>query len=207
MEIRSFRRVFDLERRVYRIDRLRLNPGGLPVRGIVYFLAAVAVALIADRVPVARMLTDWLPWYLRELAMPVLMSVLLSVIRIDGRPFHLAAHALVGCAGGSRRLSRLSLRGELTAPGSRWYPEPLLMLPDGSDSRLRPFSYNGPGAVHVSAPHERHLARRRVTGVGRRLVLVVGRPSGRAEGARSGAHRAAAPVVIVLEETGCLRVA
>jgi hypothetical protein len=33
MEIRSFRRVFDLERRIYRVDRLRLNPGGIPVRG------------------------------------------------------------------------------------------------------------------------------------------------------------------------------
>ena len=42
MEIHSYRRVFDLERRVYSVDRLRLNPSGVPVRGIVYFLAVVA---------------------------------------------------------------------------------------------------------------------------------------------------------------------
>ena len=44
MEIRSYRRVFDLERRIYRVDRLRLNPGGVPVRGVVYFL----VILVGD---------------------------------------------------------------------------------------------------------------------------------------------------------------
>ena len=46
MEIRSYRRVFDLERRIYRIDRLRLNPGGVPVRGVVYFLVAIVMALM-----------------------------------------------------------------------------------------------------------------------------------------------------------------
>jgi hypothetical protein len=35
MDIRSYRAVFDLERRIYRIDRLRLNPSGVPVRGVI----------------------------------------------------------------------------------------------------------------------------------------------------------------------------
>ena len=51
MEIRSYRRVFDLERRIYRIDRMRLNPGGVPVRGIVYFLVLLCGALMAARLP------------------------------------------------------------------------------------------------------------------------------------------------------------
>ncbi len=42
IEIRSYRAVFDLERRIYRVDQLRLNPGGIPVRGVVYFLAILA---------------------------------------------------------------------------------------------------------------------------------------------------------------------
>ena len=37
IEIRSYRRVFDLERRIYSIDRVRLNPGGVPVRGVDVF--------------------------------------------------------------------------------------------------------------------------------------------------------------------------
>ena len=49
IEIRSYRRVFDLERRVYSVDRLRLNPGGVPVRGIVYLLAILAVLFALAR--------------------------------------------------------------------------------------------------------------------------------------------------------------
>ncbi len=43
IEIRSYRRVFDLERRIYSVDQLRLNPGGVPVRGVLYFLALLAL--------------------------------------------------------------------------------------------------------------------------------------------------------------------
>ena len=55
MEIRSYRRVFDLERRVYSVDRLRLNPSGVPVRGIVYFARGrYCGALAGLRSPAAR---------------------------------------------------------------------------------------------------------------------------------------------------------
>ena len=55
MEIRSYRAVFDLERRIYRIDRLRLNPAGVPVRGIVYFLALLAaIAGLRERAATER---------------------------------------------------------------------------------------------------------------------------------------------------------
>ena len=50
-EIRSYRSVFDLERRIYRIDRVRLNPGGIPVRGVLYFLAILLAVAGASRVP------------------------------------------------------------------------------------------------------------------------------------------------------------
>ena len=93
MEIRSYRRVFDLERRIYRVDRLRLNPGGIPVRGVVYFLAILAATVIAGRVPVISFAVRGLPWYVSDLALPGCSAALLSVIRIEGRPFHLAAHA------------------------------------------------------------------------------------------------------------------
>jgi len=47
LEVRSFRSVFALERRIYRIDTLRLNPSGIPLRGIGYAASLVAAALIA----------------------------------------------------------------------------------------------------------------------------------------------------------------
>jgi hypothetical protein len=147
-EIRSYRSVFDLERRIYRVDRLRLNPGGIPVRGILYCLAILAAVTVAGRAPLAGDVVDVLPWYVRELVLPVLGAGLLSVIRIEGRPFHLAALALLRHAAGPRYLCGLQ---PCAAPGRRWHLDELLVLPDGSGARLRRLRYTGPGAVRQPA--------------------------------------------------------
>jgi hypothetical protein len=175
MEIRSYRRVFDLERRIYRIDRLRLNPGGVPVRGIVYFLALLSVSLLAGRLPVLRTLVEALPWYLRDVALPGASATVLGVIRIEGRPFHLAAQALARY--------RLRPRGSTGAcnyatTGGRWHPDEILMLPDGSDGCMRRLRYTGPGAVLIALEHERvgSVIERGATGHarrGRRRGLIV----------------------------------
>jgi hypothetical protein len=151
MEIRSYRAVFDLERRIYRVDQLRLNPGGIPVRGVVYFLAILLTTLIAGGLPLVGSAIGALPWYLRDLALPVASATVLSVIRIEGRPFHLAAYALLRYGAGPRRLAGGCACG---APGTRWYPEEILMLPDGSDGRMRRLRYTGPGAVLIATAHE-----------------------------------------------------
>ena len=143
-EIRSYRSVFDLERRIYRIDRLRLNPGGIPLRGVVYCLTILALLACSARVPLLGALVRALPWYVRELVLPVASAALLALIRIEGRPFHLAAAALARHAVGPRHLSGLR---RCAAPGRRWRPDELLVLPDGSDARLRRLRYIGPGAV------------------------------------------------------------
>jgi hypothetical protein len=152
MEIRSYRRVFDLERRIYRVDRLRLNPGGVPVRGIVYFLVAIASALALRHLPLLRVTANAMPWYLSDLILPGTIAALLSIIRVEGRPFHLAAHAIARYALGARWLSSLH---RCAAPGDRWRPEDILFLPDGSESRMRHVRYTGPGAVLISLRHER----------------------------------------------------
>jgi hypothetical protein len=167
IEIRSYRRVFDLERRIYRVDRLRLNPGGVPVRGVVYFLVLLAIGLIAGSLPLAGLLVKALPWYLRDLALPGGCAAVLSVIRVEGRPFHLAAKALVRYATGPLRLAGVR---RCAAAGGRWRAAEIVLLPDGSDSRLRRLRYSGPGAVLVSVEHERigRLIERGATGVARR---------------------------------------
>jgi hypothetical protein len=152
MEIRSYRAVFDLERRIYRVDRLRLNPGGIPVRGVVYFLAILLAILVARGLPLVGSVIGALPWYLRDLALPVASATVLSVIRIEGRPFHLAAYALLRYGVGPRRLSGVRPCG---ASGARWRPEEILLLPDGSDGAMRRLRYTGPGAVLVTTAHER----------------------------------------------------
>jgi hypothetical protein len=176
-EIRSYRRVFDLERRIYRVDRLRLNPGGIPLLGVVYWLALLACALVARELPVAGLLMGAIPWYLSALALPSACAVVLSVIRIDGRPIHRAGTAVLG-----DRLQRSrSGVGPMAAPAAHecWRPEPLLFLPDGSDARLRRLRYTGPGAVRVSVAHERAVARGGLRARARGLpTLTLGRAGG-----------------------------
>ncbi len=151
-EIRSYRRVFDLERRIYSVDRLRLNPGGVPVRGVVYFLALLAAGLLAAEAPLAGALARALPWYLRDVALPGAGATVLSAVRLEGRTFHLAAHALVRSRIGARRLAGMR---RCAGVGHRWHPGEIVFLPDGSDSRLRQLRYSGPGAVLVAIEHER----------------------------------------------------
>src|SRR5215210_2462753 len=90
IEIRSYRAVFDLERRLYRIDRFRLNPAGVPVRGLVYVALLVVAVLVAQRLPVAGWLLGALPWQGRYVALPLVGAALLTILRIDGRPAHTA---------------------------------------------------------------------------------------------------------------------
>jgi hypothetical protein len=156
VEIRSYRAVFDLERRIYRVDRLRLNPGGIPVRGFVYCLAILAGIALCGAMPLLGDAVRALPWYLRDLALPAGGAALLTVIRIEGRPFHLAAAALSRHALGPRHLAGLRPR---SSAGCVWRPEDLLVLPDGSDARLRRLRYTGPGAVLVRVAYERATPR------------------------------------------------
>jgi hypothetical protein len=156
-EIRSYRSVFDLERRIYRIDRLRLNPGGVPVRGVLYCLAILAGVLLVGEIPLLGDAVRALPWYLRDLVLPAVSAGVLTLIRVEGRPFHLAAGALVRHALGPRHLAeglRRSRPGRGGVSGRRWYPGELLVLPDGSDAQPRRLRYTGPGAARVTATRQ-----------------------------------------------------
>lgn len=183
-EIRSYRSVFELERRIYRIDRVRLNPSGVPVRGVVYWLAILAATLAAERVPLLGAAMRVLPWYIRALALPALLAAPLSMMRIEGRPFHLAAVALARYAIAPRHLCGLR---PCAAPGHRWTPAELLVLPDGSGPRLRRLRYTGPGVVQQTS-----TGRKLVLASGQRLDVAPRRPPVRsrlrvARGRRCGA--------------------
>jgi hypothetical protein len=152
IELRSYRRVFDLERRIYSVDRVRLNPGGVSVRGVVYFLVLLTVSLVAGGLPLIGQIVAVLPWFVRDVALPGAAATVLSVIRIEGRVFHLSAQSLVRYWAGPRRLAGTR---RCEPVGALWCPRELVMLPDGSDSRMRRLRYTGPGAVLVSVEHER----------------------------------------------------
>src|SRR3954467_9308640 len=93
VEIRSYRPVFDLERRLYRIDRLRLNPGGVPVRGIVYGVGLTIIVAVLAALPLLGWPLRALPWPARHLLLPTLLAAALTVVRVDGRPWHVAVRS------------------------------------------------------------------------------------------------------------------
>jgi hypothetical protein len=199
MVIRSYRRVFDLERRIYRIDRLRLNPGGVPVRGIAYFMALLLLALALERVVPISLLARVVPWYVRDLALPGMFSAVLAVVRIEGRPFHLAARAVLGCGLGPRRIVGLGHGCRSTDPARAvWRPQPLLMVPDGSDHRMRRLAYRGPGALLVAVAHERRLRGGPLARLGLRPHLALRE--------LHGVERPARGEVVVLDRNARLRV-
>src|SRR4051812_50093708 len=52
MVIRSYRRVFEVDRRIYRVDRWALPvPGGVPLRAVAYFVAALLAVIVAGALP------------------------------------------------------------------------------------------------------------------------------------------------------------
>jgi hypothetical protein len=186
IEIRSYRAVFDLERRLYRVDRYRLNPSGVPVRGLVYLVLAVLAILAVQRVPLVGWTVAALPWQGRYVALPCLVAVLLTVVRIDGRPGHAALASLLRFAAAPRHLSGFERRPR---PGARWTPPSLGVIVDGSGGGPVRLRFRGPGAVLVGAPHR--LERR-----GSRLTLTVG--SGQTDGGRRRA--------VILRENATLHV-
>lgn len=175
MLIRSYRRVFDLERRIYRVDRIRLNPGGIPVRGIVYFLALLFSALLVARLPLVGLPARLLPVYVRGIVLPALLAALLAVVRIEGRPFHLAVRGMLRGVVGPSRVVGL-WRGERPATRAArgvWRPPPILLVPDGSDARVRRLRYRGPGALLVSVAHERRVRRDPLVALGLRSHMLL----------------------------------
>jgi hypothetical protein len=124
----------------------------VPVRGIVYFLVLSAGGLLLAAMPLASGLAGIVPWYLRALLLPGGTAALLTVIRLDGRPFHVAALALLRMSVEPRCVARLQARSRVEA---RWRPPEIVLLPDGSDARMRRLLYRGPGAVLVTVEHER----------------------------------------------------
>jgi hypothetical protein len=161
VEVRSYRTVFDLERRLYRIDRLRLNPGGVPVRGVVYAVVVSVVVGVIAALPVLGWAPRLLPWPARQLLLPTVVAAALTIVRVDGRPCHVALHSLAALALGPRRLAAWQ---RITRGSVRWRPPDLVVIPDGSEPRPRRARFRGPGAVRVAIANELRLRhRRRVT--------------------------------------------
>jgi hypothetical protein len=152
VEVRSYRSVFALERRIYHIDTLRLNPSGVPLRGIIYFGALLPAVLAVTSLPIVSWLAAAVPWYFRDLAFPLVAASALTILRLDGRPFHLSAISLIRQRFGARHLLGLE---PPRRDGPVWRPKAIVCVADGSEADLRSLRYRGPGVALVCFSHER----------------------------------------------------
>src|SRR5688500_8391853 len=87
--IRSYRRVFEVDRRIYRVDRWALPvPGGVPLRGLGYFAATLALVVLLAPMPAIGDLLELLSAPLRYVVLPLVIAVLATQAAPDGRSAH-----------------------------------------------------------------------------------------------------------------------
>jgi hypothetical protein len=87
--IRSYRRVFEVDRRIYRVDRWALPvPGGIPLRAVGYFGATLVLAVLLSVLPVSGELIGAISAPLRYVIIPLAVAVLGSQAAPDGRAAH-----------------------------------------------------------------------------------------------------------------------
>src|SRR3954449_11233809 len=89
MVIRSYRRVFEVDRRIYRVDRWALPvPGGVPLRAVGYFAAALVAVIVAGSLPGVGELVAGVSAPIRFVVVPLAVAVLGSQAAPDGRAAH-----------------------------------------------------------------------------------------------------------------------
>jgi hypothetical protein len=104
--VRSYRRVFRIDRRIYRVDRWALPvPGGVPLRGVAYFAAALGLVLLLGGVPVIGSAVGELSPPLRYVVLPLGVAMLGTQVVPDGRAAHRFAFSWLALRLRSRRRS------------------------------------------------------------------------------------------------------
>jgi conjugation transfer TcpE-like protein len=149
--IRSYRRVFEVDRRIYRIDRWALPvPGGVPLRAVGYFAATLLLAIALSVLPATRELIGAISAPLRYVVIPLAVAVLGSQAAPDGRAAHRFAADWVGFRLRSRRRSAgrvMPLEGEPVL----WHGD-LGVTWDQHGTRLARGRVTGPARITFNVP-------------------------------------------------------
>jgi TcpE family len=178
--IRSYRRVFEVDRRIYRVDRWALPvPGGVPLRGLGYFAATIALVVVLGPVPAIGDLLGLLSAPLRYVVLPLTVAVLATQAAPDGRSAHRFAGDWLRLRLRTRRrsaLRRVPLEGEAVP----WH-DVLATRWDVSGAQLHRARVRGPARVDFRVPVEfddrprnRLLARSRADSTGPQTVVIGG---------------------------------
>ena len=151
MVIRSYRRVFEVDRRIYRVDRWALPvPGGVPLRAVGYFAATLLAVIVAGALPATGELVGTMSAPIRFVVVPLAVAVLGTQAAPDGRAAHRFAWDWLRFRVRARRRCSgrvVALEGEPIA----WDGELALRF-DGHDARLHHGRVRGPARVTFNVP-------------------------------------------------------
>jgi hypothetical protein len=150
MTIRSFRVVFDLERRIHKVDRWRLPvPHGVPLRGLAYCAFALVAVVLIGRSPLAGAVLGALPAPVRYVIAPGAVAYALTQVHVDGR----SAHAAI-LAWSRYRLSARNLASfrSVPPPASVLRFGEAAFVPDERFAHLRRAIVQGPATVLLRYP-------------------------------------------------------
>jgi hypothetical protein len=151
MVIRSYRRVFEVDRRIYRVDRWALPvPGGVPLRAVGYFAATVMAVIFAASLPGIGDLVGGISPPIRFIVIPLAVAVFGTQAAPDGRAAHrfawdwlcLRLRARRRCAG-----RVVALEGEPV----KWDGE-LPLRPDSDGTQIRHARVHGPARITFHVP-------------------------------------------------------
>jgi hypothetical protein len=151
MVIRSYRRVFEVDRRIYRVDRWALPvPGGVPLRALGYFAATVLVVILAASLPGVGELVGEISAPIRFVVIPLAVAVFGTQAAPDGRAAHRFAWDWLRLRLRARRRCTgrvVALEGEPI----QWDAD-LPLRPDGDGTQLHHARVHGPAKVTFTVP-------------------------------------------------------
>ncbi len=149
--LRSYRLVFRRRWRIFRIQGWRIPlPGGLELRLLGYWLACLAAAFLAGRLPLLGALISSAPDSVRLLALPLAAAWGLSRSELDGRPPH---RALLGLLAWRLRPRQLAAGRRCPPPGTEFAPIGELSLgPDLRSARYPRGRVEGPARLLLRYP-------------------------------------------------------
>jgi hypothetical protein len=103
VQLRSYRAVFELEYRIYRVQRWALPfARGVALSTICWTMGAAVAILVLRRVPGIGAALGVLPDALRYIGIPAAIGIVMSRYRPDGRPLHRFIGAVLRHRGSAR---------------------------------------------------------------------------------------------------------
>jgi hypothetical protein len=146
--LRPYRLAFEVERRIHRVDRFRIPvPYGIPLVALGYWAVVMVVFLVAGALPILGVFLSALPWPIRLILLPGLVTRALCHTLSDGRPTHEAIAAYVAF-----RISAKHLVGLAAVPRVDGHLEPLAVAHDEHGDRCPRGVIRGPCTVLLRRP-------------------------------------------------------